>query len=350
MTTHNVMTYRIFIPLYNIEVANELLGVKLFDNYTIIKSSDFECKYGKDIYRGERFTEQLLQDITERHPYKSIFYPTAKYILCSMFEQEDNDKLYQENIIKSKKEVSNILLAMRLIDKGFCQINNGYYLANGHASCLQYKCSSQLPNIECSHHTYMGSLIVEEEYNLTQELMLRLFDTYKMLEKLPQKDFIVPITYFHKYYDSYTPYDRILQLAIILESTLLAGRTEELNYRLGLRTSALLGKDYTDILKLFYSIRSHIVHNGYIGKNKGYKDIIKKLKNLVNIQKDDETELLYYFVTEHIEPIIRKLLYKSFECFCFGKIDSYDALAKALDDFINRQITKDNFDPPELCN
>lgn len=50
------------------------------------------------------------------------------------------------------------------------------------------------------------------------------------------------------------------------------------------------------------------------------------------------------YVTKYIEPFIRKLLYKSFEHFCSGKIDNYDDLTKALDNFINQQITKESFE------
>ena len=344
MTTNVMVKYGVFVPLYNIDVSEEILDTKIFDDYVIISSKNLTERYGEYLIRGERFYEQLLQDITERHPQKSIFYPTAKYILCAEFEQEDDDTLYRNKLLISKMQISNILLAMRLTGKGFCQVNNGYYLAFGHASCLQYKGSSQLPNIERAHRTALGSLIVEDEYTLDKAALDKVSNVYQMLQSIPKRELLVPITYFHKYYDSLTPYDRILQLAIVLESTLLAGHTDELNYRLSLRSSALLNRDVTEILKLFYSVRSHIVHNGYIGENKGYKSIFKQLKNLVNIHKDDETELLYYFVTDHVEPIIREILYKSFLLFAEGKVKDYDDLNKKLDSFILKQITKDNFE------
>jgi len=72
--------------------------------------------------------------------------------------------------------------------------------------------------------------------------------------------------------------DKIIDMAILLESTLLHGITEELRYRLSLRAARLLStsRDPQETFKLFkdfYDVRSAIVH---AGKTLGQCDAIKQ--------------------------------------------------------------------------
>jgi hypothetical protein len=74
---------------------------------------------------------------------------------------------------------------------------------------------------------------------------------------------------FNQSYLRDLPEDQIIDLAIVLESTLLAKERDELNYRLSLRGAALLA-DQSQwglhksqmLLKIMYEVRSGIVHNG----------------------------------------------------------------------------------------
>ncbi len=338
------LKYHVFIPLYNMAVSEDILNTNIFGSYTIIKAEELIPKYGKYLTSQDTFTKNLLLDTCLNMQEKPLFRPFAMHVLCTEFEIEDKRDAFRDKMLESRQQVCNIILALRLANNGYCQINTGYYLSNEHVVGTQYKISSQYSNIEPAHVSVGYQWLLEDFYELDFDILTEATKIYDILLTYPKNKFFVPIMYFNKYYDSLTPHERIIQLATVLESTILSGRTEELNYRLCLRTSALLGKDVSDLLKLFYSIRSHIVHNGCIGKNKGYKDILKRLKKYVNIPRDEETELLFYFVKDHIEPLIRELLLKSFKLFNSGKIKDYDTLTKELESFIIQQITKDNFE------
>lgn len=338
------LKYHVFVPLYNIEVADNLINTTIFGNYKIVKSQDLELDYRQYLYKEDYFTRQLFQDISEKHPDKLIWYPNAQYVLCTEFIIQDDKEIYTQKVHETRKNVCKIILALRLISKGRCQIYNGYYIAEGHSACSQFKVSSQLLNMERSHRTNKNALVVEEIYKLTLDKIKQATNLFEILQTLPNNSYAVPVAYFNKYYDSLLPHERIIQLAIFLESTLLAGQTDELNYRLHLRGSAFLGKDISKILKLFYAVRSQIVHNGHIMKNKDGKDIIKRLKKLINTDREDETELLFYFVNDYVEPIIRELFRKSILLMNFGAINNFEDLTQKLDTFIIKQITKESFE------
>lgn len=344
MTFNRPLKYHVFVPLYNIEVAEELINTTIFESYQIIKREDINSKCGLLLFQENHFARQLFQDISEQHPDKLIFYPHAKYVLYTEFVIEDNNEIYAKKVREIRQNICNIILALRLINKGRCQIYNGYFFAEGYSSCSQFKVSSQLLNMERSHRTNKKALVVEELYKLTSDKIEQATNLFKIFQTLPKDSCAVPVVYFNKYYDSLLPHERIIQLAIFLESTLLAGQTDELSYRLYLRASAFLGKDVSKILKLFYAARSQIVHNGHIMKNKDGKDIIKRLKKLINSDREDETELLFYFVNDYVEPIIRELFYKSILLMNSGAINNFDDLAQKLDTFIMKQITKESFE------
>lgn len=344
MTFTRPLKYHVFIPLYNLKVADDLINTTIFDDYKIVKSEDLELEYEQYLDKEDYFARQLFQDVSKRHPDKLMWYPYAKYVLCTEFLIKDDKEIYAKKRHEIKQNVCNIVLALRLISKGRCQIYNGYYFTEGHSACVQFKVSSQLLNIEPSHITYGNSLVVEDIYQLSTDKIKQATNLFKILQRLPKNSFAIPVIYFNKYYDYLLPHERIIPLAIFLESTILAGESDELSYRLLLRATAFLGKDISKILKLFYAIRSQIVHNGHICKNKDGKDIIKRLKKLINTDSDDETELLFYFVNNHVEPIIRELFYKSILLINLGKISNFEDLTQKLDKFIIEQVTKNNFE------
>ena len=124
---------------------------------------------------------------------------------------------------------------------------------------------------------------------------------------------------------------------------MLTGRNEELNYRLFLRTSALLGKDLKELLEAFYSIQSDIVHNGVIqeksSKKKNKKDIYDKISKIVNIERKDRTELIFYFVKD-IGTLIREILRKTFAIFANNtSITTYEEINSDIEKYIMKKIT-----------
>ena len=100
------------------------------------------------------------------------------------------------------------------------------------------------------------------------EALLKLVprQTQKAQQK-PYGDMTVALRRFNQSYDRDTFEDKIIDLTIALESTLLAGLEDELKYRLAIRGAALLANMWEPqksqlLLKTIYDVRSSIVHNG----------------------------------------------------------------------------------------
>lgn len=95
-------------------------------------------------------------------------------------------------------------------------------------------------------------------------------------------------------------------------------------------------------MEVFYTIRSEVVHNGIIQERKNKKDIYSKVSNITGIERDDYTELIFYFIKDYIEPIVREIILKSFKIFTSNnQISNYDELNKDIDKFILDKISKD---------
>ena len=138
-----------------------------------------------------------------------------------------------------------------------------------------------------------------------------------------------------QYYNTTSTYDRIVKLAIVLESSVLAGLEQELNYRLKLRASAFLKHDYRKMLDILYQLRSGIVHNGYIKK-----DCFDTLKKFLKDKDCSDTKALFVFIKDYIEPLVREILHKAFEEFARNeKVNNFNQLFSNIDNKIFEHLT-----------
>lgn len=335
--------FNIFIPLFNIEIDETLLGKEFLCGYKILKSDDILYNIEQFVFAKEPFTNSFIGDITQNGANKILMHPYAKYVLFKQITIPDNDiELYKERE-KIKNEIDDIILAFRLASDGYIQVNNCYFIANGHSAFTMMKSSSQIENICISHRSRQNNLLVENLYNLNRSVFMNIQKQFEIVKKVKNKSTYIAMDYLHKCYNTNTPYDRIINLAIILESTMLAGRNEELNYRLFLRTSALLGRDVKELLETFYSIRSDIVHNGVIqeksSKKKNKKDIYDKISKITKMEREDKTELVFYFIKDYIEPLIREILCKTYKIFVDNSsITNYEELNSQIEKFIMQKI------------
>lgn len=344
--TNKTIKHTVFVPIYNIRVSSDILNTAVFGDYTLVRSSRIIDKYRNYLFDYDMFSRQFLKDISTRHPDKSVFYPCANIVLVKEFENIDTDLENHKTACNIKNEVDNIILALRLVNKGLCQINNGYILSltGEHSRGQYFATSSNIENIQNFHITRKNKEVKEDIYKLDGTVLQQAECLYKTLDT-STKHARIPIDYFNNCYDVLTPHEKIIQLAIVLESSMLAGIKDELKYRMFLRISALLGKNRKNLLSLFYDIRSHIVHNGHLENKEDNKNIWDNLRNITKLKdSNDETELLFYFVKDHIEPLVRDILYKSLNIFNEGKIKDFDTLTKKLDNFIIKKITDNTFE------
>lgn len=338
---NKVIKHAVFVPIYNISISSDIINTTVFDGYTFVKSEQIQNKYGNYINLEQSIVKQFMRDISKDHSEKSLLYPSAAIVLVKICENSDIE--LEEDKIESElvKEIDNIILALRLASKGQCKINSGYFLLNNDWIVRYFNTTTSIENILISHETRKKNSVDEYIYNLDNSILKSSETIYKSLDKFVENARI-PIDYFSNYYDVITPQEKIVQISIVFESLILANTKDELKYRLGLRTSALLGKDVKAPLELFYDIRSNIVHNGNIEKN--CNGLLNKLRNITGQQSKDETELLFYFVKDYIEPILREVLYKSFKILAETELNNFETLTKELDKFILKQVTKETFE------
>ena len=102
-----------------------------------------------------------------------------------------------------------------------------------------------------------------------------------------------------------------------------------------IRASAFLRQDCQRILDIFYKLRSCIVHNGEIGSG-----IFKDIRKIVNAEQCSDSKVLFIFFNNYVEPLVRDILYKSFEVFAKNKmIKNYRELFSSVDNDIIKKIT-----------
>lgn len=144
-------------------------------------------------------------------------------------------------------------------------------------------------------------------YSLLQSDEQGLRNLYKSIEKLAEQkepsELEVSLRRFNQAYSRKSGEDRIIDLTISLENTLLAGDSNELKYRLALRGAALLRRqrnpaDTKSLLFGIYDIRSAIVHGGRHLTDSEAKKIISKVTP--NIQPSD--------LPQHCEELVRQIL------------------------------------------
>ena len=62
---------------------------------------------------------------------------------------------------------------------------------------------------------------------------------------------------------------------------------------------------------------------------------------ITGLERNDCTELNFYFIKDHIEPIVRKILKKSFNIFATNKkIKTYEDLNAYIEKFIIEKISE----------
>jgi len=332
------MKLYVILPSYNIEVEKDVINTEIIDGYKLITNKTFFDVYEKEIIVPNRALSDiylsLKKDILEQQQGEIIPRSIAKYLLIKEMEVEDGTNFDINVLIKEEKAKLNyFVLIFRLIQKGRCQFNNLYiFTKDSHARSL-ISFSTNIDDI--------GSILASKEEVLHERQYIVSIETIKNLNQASliirpfSMDILIPINYFMQYYNSVSMYDRIIKLAIVLESSVLAGIKEELNYRLKIRTSAFLKKDCQKILNMFYQLRSCIVHNGSI-------DIkyFKEIKKIINIEQCSDSKSLFAFISDYVEPLVRDILYKSFEVFAKDEtIKNYNQLFSSVDAEIMKKVT-----------
>lgn len=325
----------ILLPIYNVSVESNILNTELLDGYKIISNKIFFDEYKPKVVTNEHtvFANWLHEDIEIPVAGMMLTRPLAQYLIIKEYEIEND---YDNKILKDFQDLergllNHLLLSLRLTQKGRCQVYRCYQFTKNTQGTISIDFST---NLECMYGWLSTKeALYEDIYEFTAETVQKLKETCLIVRPY-SNEAIVPIGYFMQYYNTISTYDRIIKLAIVLESSVLAGLEQELNYRLKLRASAFLKQDCRKMLDILYKLRSCIVHNGYIKKE--CFDILKKF---LKDKECSDTKALFIFIKDYVEPLVRNILYKSFEEFSENeKINNFNQLFSEVDNMIIKQV------------
>lgn len=325
----------VILPIYNIEASQDVIDKEIIDGYRIISNELFFEKYEKQITYNHNtyFTNALKEDIQIPYAGMLMTRPLAKYMILKEYEIEnDYSKEFSQHFRNVEGGLlNNLILSLRLAQKGRCQVNRCYLFSKNTQGNIAIDFSTNLENMYGWISTREN--LYEDTYEFTANTIQKLKNTCLIIRPY-SNNALVPIGYFMQYYNTTSTYDRIIKLAIVLESSVLAGLEQELSYRLKIRICAFLKQDYKKMIDIFYKLRSSIVHNGFIDK-----DSFKILRNFLNDKECSETKAVFTFINNYIEPLVREILYKSFEIFSNNdKIQTYNDLFTNVDNEIIEKI------------
>ncbi len=338
------MKIQVFVPLYNISIPDEyinrdIVGFKFITNK--IFESDYESAIIKiSLYDG--FIRNIKADILE--PRAGMLYERAlsKYILFKEYDAKYKcdatglSKEFEQDRRNIQVEIEAFLLAMRFADKGRLQVNKGYMFSNFYQNEFNFHSSTPVENISAWYRT-IGEPLFEYDYTISNtniKNIVHIFENLSSINMPINEIMAVPILNWIHYYKSTNLFDRVFKLSTIFECTILADVKSELAYRLGIRCSKFFGKDVYKAIKIFYDLRSSIVHNGKVDN-----DTHKKINKLIH--KDCEiTESIFIFLKEHIEPMVREILCKSVEIFANQKVKNYVELSERIEKQILNDISQ----------
>lgn len=168
------------------------------------------------------------------------------------------------------------------------------------------------------------------KYRISEDEVGALTVIMKMLEQCEKRrgysDLAVPLRRFNQSYSRERDDDRLLDLTVVLESSLLFGDTVELSYKIALRAAAILRNraDPTEVFAVFrdlYKARSAIVHSG-----KGPRELEKKLTRSLPVGE------FCALVTKYIRMILCEYLQRT------AAGETVKQITDGLDEEVVRQI------------
>lgn len=333
----------VIVPIYNIKVDKNLLNQVLADGFSLISKQHFKKEYFEFIKKNTpvEILNLLNADLFVPDNQLLITRPFANYVLFKQIKMGKNlNKEEHKNIMMTIGNTINyIMLSLRLIQSGRCQINKCYILGEWFESSFNLSCSSYL---ECLNtYRYLNKDYIEEsDYIIDDKIFHQIKPIYSNVKKVYSTFLNIPLDYFNQYYNAYGMFDRIIKLAIVLESVLLSGDNQELKYRLSIRACNILKKDVFDVFKAFYDIRSAIVHEGNLS-DKECKKLVKFLSQYSNLEfnANVRSKVLFDFVNNIIAQLVREILLKSIELITKDNINSLKNLNKFIDNNIVRNIS-----------
>jgi hypothetical protein len=209
------------------------------------------------------------------------------------------------------------ITAMRLMRSGGVSAN--VFIERHLDSLSGGSASGELTELRAAEHMHAPYVLREEDL---PELLTLYRHVMSVRSRASSGTVVLALRRFNLSYTRQFPEDRLIDLAIALEATLLYGIRDELRYRVALRGAALLRKHASPsvtfgVLLDMYDLRSTVVHDGRL-----LRDLSPRKRGRAS-PIDAE-----YFVVEATD-LVRSVLRRYVERIATG--ESMDSITKALD-------------------
>lgn len=206
------------------------------------------------------------------------YIPDREFSDIKSFILTDRTSLRDEVIIKL---VDSVVTALRLTKPGLTG-TPGIFTAS--ISPISEIRGGIFPRADLNTPANQSFVLSEDYFSLLKADIPIFEKTYRALQEngfAAYQHLHVPIGRFNKSYVREDDADKIIDLCIALESSLLYGVRDELSYRLALRASALLSpvratEQSFKFLQVLYDVRSQIVHNGVRFQSESLTKLIKQ--------------------------------------------------------------------------
>ena len=169
----------IVLPIYNVSVDSDVLNTELLDGYKIISNKIFFEEYKSKVITNEHtaFVRWLEEDIEIPKAGMMVTRPLAQYLIIKEYEIEhDYDNTVFSNFQNLERGLLNhLLLALRLTQKGRCQVNRCYQFTKNTQGTISIDFST---NLECMYSWLSTEeTLFEDIYNFSSETIQKLKQT-----------------------------------------------------------------------------------------------------------------------------------------------------------------------------
>lgn len=320
------MKHYLVTPLYNIEIADELLGNKILDYY-ILKSEDIRVLL-KKIFSQESVIYKSLPElvISIQNPHGCIANRAfSQYSLMKEFVSDSVNFEYE------KQNVNLLLNFFRLSKQGNLQFQDSYLFAEDKSVGAFPPGDLSLQRLD-NVRIYGKKSYSDEDYIIDENIFQQILE---IADKISKKTFLFhPINYFIATYESTNIYDRMIWHSVTLESLLLSNDNKKnLTSRLKMSCNFMMKENITNIIDSLYNIRSEIVHAGTISDN-SKKKVKKCLQVHFNDCDEDTDKILLLKFDRLMKNISRNIINQALTI----SIDNNINTLKELHNFIEQQI------------
>ena len=255
-----------------------------------------------DGFKIYKFSNHSKSELFNRLENISFFYGNtdlSKFTHCLTANSKENSD-DQKNIEQLTEDAEDIITGLRLVQEGLIGAGAAFFFKHPRRKYGLKMLSSRMDTFNI-----VTQINIEGKYKFLDTDIGSLIEIVGYLKKVRRehnKYLNIALRRFNLSYTRNLLEDRLIDLTISLESTMLAEERDELKYRLALRGSFLLRnicppEETNRILKKMYDVRSKVVHSGETINDSLKKDKSHSCENFLSQVGNVTRKILKEYVT-----------------------------------------------------